>query len=304
MDLKEFLSLKNVCLVSVLMAIYAAARLCQTFFYYDEYIYVAFGIAACILAWRYISDIVVKWAFYAVSLYAVVNGLPYIFHFHYFENVLGILLFVVICVLGIRKSNSSVGKVDIIVFLAITLVPWIMNCVLRYVVDFSHATATVIYDSVLLVPFVAYILFFSISFKSTSDERLKKCITSSLLGAIGMLVLFSVAIVIGLEYDYTADMWMYHFDGYDWLDNEVTIIASFLAGCMMSAYFIFLFVKSRYTMRIICIPAIIGMIVVGILAAFTVGNAYFPESITRGLEYMSLGYAISSFGIYKLYKKL
>jgi len=304
MDIKEFFSLKNACLISVLVAIYSAAMNLAAFFYYNEYIYVALGIATCVLTWKYVSDIVVKWALFAVSSFAVVKGLPYIFHLHYFEDIVGKLLFIVICVLGIRKTNRWAGKIDIIIFLAIAFVPWILNCVQRHAIDFSHATATVIYDSVLLVPFVTYMLLFAISLKSTSDERLRKSTALSFLGTIGLLALFSVAIIIGLEYDDTADMWAYLFDGYDWLDNGATIIASFFAGCMMSAYFIQMFVKSRYTMRMICIPAIIGMISVGVLAAFTVGNAHTPYSITLGLERMSLGYAISSLGIYKLYKKL
>lgn len=300
-----FLSLKNACLLSVLVAIYAAARFFNAYSY-NEYIDIVIGVVAFVSARKYVSNIAVKWTLYAVSLCAIINDIFQIAHLYYHDprGYVCFLFFAIICVLGIRKTNVGVEKADILIFMLITLLPWILNCVLRPLMDFSPTISTSIYSSVLLFPFVIYTLLFVISLRNTSDEGLKKSIVLSSLGCIGLLILFLTAIIIGLGYNDEADIWIYHFEGYDWLDTGVTIIATFFAGCMMSAYFIHLLIKSKYTMKAICIPAIIGMICVGILAAFTVGNTYRPESIMYGLERMLIGFIIASFGTYKLYKKL
>lgn len=304
----KFFSLKNVCLICVLVAVYAASGLINAFFNNlgYEYIHIAVGVVVCALAWKCVSNIAVKWTLYAVSLYAVINNLLQIFNLYCFDphSFVGILFFAVIFILGIRKTPNVCEKIDVAIIMAIVLVLWILNCLLRPILGPSPTASTTIYNFVMLLPFVAYLLLFVISFKSTSDKELKKSIALSLFGCMGLFILFFVAIIIGIGYDDSADIWTYHFDGYDWFDNEVVIMFSFFAGCLMSAYFIHLLIKSKYTMRTVCIPVIIGMICVGVLAAFTVGNVYRPESITYGLEYMSSGYAISSFGIYKLYKKL
>lgn len=299
MTMKNFLSLKNTCLLCILSVLVTVGTMFNDYFYLEFWgklpfvliIIVALGFAT----WKYVASASVKWAMLATVAITLANLIPAVCYelFHTFtfdmhQSMLkGILtaIFVVVGVIGIRKITDKTEKVSMVVFLAVGSVGLWLLLIIPY--D-SRTGIYAIMNCIALLPFIAYLLFFGMSFGETSDKRLRTSILLSVVGCVLIPVLLAI-----IYYQTIHDTYSFFDDG-----TQVSIILSLVSGCLMSAYFFHLFAKSKYTMKSICIPVITGTLCLGVLSAFIVGNGGWLGN------HIPLGFIISSFGIYKLYKRL
>lgn len=297
--MNSFLSLKNTCLLCVLAVLAAVGTV------FNDYLYLAFWgkllfflilvIALGVVTYKYIAATTVKWAMLATVAMTVVNLIPPICYdlFHSFSFDMhqylwkGILtiVFIVVGVIGCRKITDRTERVSMGVFLAIGSVGLWLPMLIPYDAE-NFITGRLSF--IALLPFVAYLLFFWVSLKETSDTRLRTSILLSILGCALMLAVLAIT-----YYQICCDTYSFFDDS-----TQAYIWLSLIAGCLMPAYPILLFVNTKYTLKSICIPMIAGMVGLGVLSAFVIGNA------GRDGWFMSFVFIIPSFGTYKFYKKL
>lgn len=306
----KFLSLKNTSLLCILVVLAVVGAVFNDYFYLEfwgELLLFLLGVIAIgWAAWKYITHPVVKWAVLAVIAMSVVNLIPAVCYdlFHSFpfdisQSVykgLLTIVFLMTGVFGIRKITNKTERISMTAFLVIGGIGlW-----LRLLIPCNDESNNIyslgftITNLMSLLPLVAVLLFFVASLNETSDRRLRKSILSSMLGCLVLLSLLAGTEYYRKAYDFSF------YDGYGWLSTDVAIISAFISGCLMSVYFIHLFIKSRYTMKSVCIPTMLIMVCLGVLSAFIMGNGWSDGFMLLEL----ICFIIASFGMYKLYKKL
>ncbi len=133
------------------------------------------------------------------------------------------------------------------------------------------------------VMLLANAAFFFVCTKDTDDDILKNCSYVSIVSAI--------ILAIYLIYDAP-------YIGYNTVSKWVTFIL-YVAAIGISVFHFYLFRKSGYSMGLICVPAMIGLLLVGL--SLTIWKLYY---VMFWEHVIILPCLLLTFSYYKLYKKL